>query len=429
MHSRLILFGVFSLYLHAQQDPKDLILAVQEKINATTERLPRYMCTQTIDRQQYEPDRPVPVHTCEAISDRKTSRAGASHLATSDRLRIDVTVAAKSEIFSWVGENHFTDRSLWEFVTDGIISTGNFSAALTMIFAGDSAEFSYIGEVLAAGRTLAEFGYQVPLEQSHYKFGDRRRWWTTAYEGTLQIDPKTKELVRLVLRTVNLPSETGECQLETTMQYGAVHINNQDFLLPSETVLKTTDFGGIEKINRSVYSGCHEFLGESKISFDSPLDEPASSRPAPAPSASLAPGTRFSLELAQDIDTLVAAAGDPVKARLATAISSQGIEIPKGTLVDGRLLAVRRYYRAESLLLTIRFDAFELAGVQIPFHADWIPVPNPKPSSSSLRPGAIPLGTLQSMSQHGIVNYRYPSARQAFVLKRGFKSEWSAIAP
>ena len=41
-----------------QGDPKELLLRVREKVMNTVGRLPKYVCTQTVDRTRYEPANP-----------------------------------------------------------------------------------------------------------------------------------------------------------------------------------------------------------------------------------------------------------------------------------------------------------------------------------------------------------------------------------
>jgi hypothetical protein len=45
-------FGIV-LQLQAQQDPADLLSLVQTQVASSLDRIPRYMCTQTIDRTVY----------------------------------------------------------------------------------------------------------------------------------------------------------------------------------------------------------------------------------------------------------------------------------------------------------------------------------------------------------------------------------------
>ena len=40
----------------AQTDPSEFLLQMRDKVLHTLDRLPRYMCTQTINRSQYEPE-------------------------------------------------------------------------------------------------------------------------------------------------------------------------------------------------------------------------------------------------------------------------------------------------------------------------------------------------------------------------------------
>jgi hypothetical protein len=428
MMPRIVFILVCVPMLEAQADPKAIIQIVRDKIQATTTRMPRYLCTQTVDRQRFEPDKGFDVTGCPL--DRDSPRKPI-YLVESDRLRLDVTVAKNAEIFSWVGENHFAERSLWDFVSEGVLSNGTFYSFLSMIFLGDPTEFFYNGDVISSGRKLMEFGYLVPAEASHYRFGDRdsSKWWTTAYEGTVQVDPETGDLVRLVVRSTNLPKETGECQLETALTYTTIHLNQSAFLLPSETILKTLAVSGVEQANRTVYSNCHEFLGESTISFsDPPALSPARLMKATPAALRLPEGTAFSLELEQDIDMRSAAAGDPVKARLRKAIQTPGLFIPQGTLVNGRILKYREYYRPQATYVAIRFDSFQLSGGPQAFLAD-CKAPGNNPPVRSVRQQGQSLGTLSSMSEHNIAAYVYRNQKFPVVLRRGLQSNWITISP
>jgi hypothetical protein len=52
MRGQLILLAGLAARLMAQPDPSELLLRVREKVMHTVDRLPRYLCTQTIDRSQ-----------------------------------------------------------------------------------------------------------------------------------------------------------------------------------------------------------------------------------------------------------------------------------------------------------------------------------------------------------------------------------------
>src|SRR5579872_1592818 len=178
------------------------------------------MCTQTVDRDRYEPDSSSNHSVCDTSPARE-----AMHLTTSDRLRVDVAMGSTKEMYSWVGENQFEDRQLTDMVQEGAVSTGNFAAFLAMIFRSDDPTFTYNGDSSENGRTLAEFGFQVPYAKSHYSFGMRGDTMPTAYSGTSLVDANTGELVRLVVRTSLLPAETGTCYAATTMDYAHVSLD------------------------------------------------------------------------------------------------------------------------------------------------------------------------------------------------------------
>src|SRR5579862_6132296 len=161
-------------------------------------------------------------------------------LTTSDRLRLDVGVADNREIYSWVGENRFRNRSLSDLVGEGTISNGSFASFLRMIFRVDAGDFLYKGRVNEAGRTLDEFRFRVSLEKSHYSFFNRKERTMIGYQGMFLVDRKNDDLVRLVI-TGQPSAETGTCEITTTMEYARVRLNRSDFMLPTEAHLKIVD--------------------------------------------------------------------------------------------------------------------------------------------------------------------------------------------
>lgn len=102
--------------------------------------------------------------------------------------------------------------------------------------------------------------------------------------------------------------------------------------------------------NRTVYSGCYEFLGESTLKFETPPDVPIQKASAPRVQTALSAGLRFSLALAEDIHVATAAAGDVVKAVLTTDLRDRAnkVVVRKHTPVLCRIVRIRRHYYGNS---------------------------------------------------------------------------------
>jgi hypothetical protein len=255
---RLPLLLSVSCGVQAQDNPNDLIMRVSQKILDSVNRLPKYVCTLTVDRAAYETGGGAPAHACDGLEARKKG-GHLGRLFTSDRLRLDVAIGAShetlgtsSEMYSWVGENHFDNQGLFELVLQGAISSGSFSTLLASIFGEDRASFSYNGERTVDGRVLAEFAFLVPLEKSNYLYLFNRRAVRTPMEGTVLADAKTYDLVRLTIHRT-LPAEADACATSQTLDYGRVSFGDNDFLLVKEgrlDILSRND----EMVNHLGYS-------------------------------------------------------------------------------------------------------------------------------------------------------------------------------
>jgi hypothetical protein len=373
--SGLLSCSVLAIAQTGASDPREILINARHKVMETVDRLPKYMCTETIDRFRYTTSIRRHMQACDEPAG-KTSDDG-RQLTASDRLRVDVAVAPTREMYAWAGSDHFDDRDLLDIIGDGAISTGEFAGFLANIFGSNVATFTYNGDHTdARGRTLAEFGYTVPLDKSQHQFGNKKYRAVTGYDGTFLVDPQTSDLVRLTLRTNRLPEETGACDATTTLDYERVPLNSQDFLLPARVSFEVVQLNGNKNENRAVYSSCHEFQANSTISFDESARQaqsaPGLGKPLPVPPLDLHAGLPFRLKLAHDLDTSTAAAGDLVEAELSTAISDHDsrLVVPAGTAVKGRIMRIQRSYGTRpSLTVAIRLETIHALGKWRPFSA------------------------------------------------------------
>lgn len=143
-------------------DPKTILLEVRKKVMSTTDRLPRFMCTETIDRSTFLPRENVEGRSFDDLVSRKRKQDSTRvRKYTSDRLRLDVAVSGDEEIYSWAGEDRFQDKSLADLVHGGATSTGAFASLLRSIFGGNAASFTFNGQFSDYGSALMEYGFRV----------------------------------------------------------------------------------------------------------------------------------------------------------------------------------------------------------------------------------------------------------------------------
>jgi hypothetical protein len=442
MPTRLALFVSLSVALLAQDDPQDLLMRVSQRIRDTVDRLPKYVCTLTIDRAEYQPNSVLPNYSCDSLVAEKRAANSKRRPFASDRLRLDVAIGTSHEIFgttdemySWVGDNHFDNRGLFDLVRQGSISSGSFSTLLVTVFVEDRASFSYYGDVTVDGRLLAEFGFRIPLEKSNYVylFGrDRSEHVRAGAVGTFLVDPKTFDLVRLTVRHA-LPAETDACETSQTFDYGRVRLGGGDFLLATEGRLNILSLSE-DAENHMAYSACHEFNGQSTLTFEAlePSGSVSGKSDAVGPEFVLPAGLPFKLAFTERIDTAAAAAGDPIRAKLTAAIRARtsGVLVPQGSIVSGRIIkAEHRYGQNKSFLLAIRLDSMMVGGMSRPFKATRDSGARRFAKSAGGLTQSVDLGPLNAGQDRQVGVFEFPGAGPNYVIKSGLESNWLTLEP
>jgi hypothetical protein len=417
-----------------QQDPAQLLMEIRRKVAASISRLPRYLCTETVERKSLAPDPWAgrrKDNACAEIVATAQNPKTKLQLFSSDRLRLDVAIASNGEMYSWVGSGKFADATLGDLVKQGATSTGSFGSFLQAIFVSDVATFAFKGEKQSDGRRVLEYTFEVPLWRSGYQVGNRIVTRVTGYSGSFMADAGTLAILRLEIHTDPLPAELEMCFAATTLDYTQVRMNNLDFLLPSETNMRIVNTDGSESRNRTEFTGCHQFLGESKLIFDEPAAMSAAGSDAKFEDAPLPSGLEVSVALAQSIDSATAAAGDPVTGKLTKAIKDpvSGAVMAKGTKLNGRIFELRSSYGLGTAVeLGLKWESMELNGVN---HSVELSLKSAVAGSAKNAEVHVrwPAPAVDSGADPGVGYFDFPEVRKHYQIPAGFEAEWVTLSP
>lgn len=422
-------------------DPKQLLLEVRKKVMLTIDRLPKYMCTETVERVTFLPKESPTGSSCDDLTSRRRQKDSTRvRKYTADRLRLNVAISSDGEIYSWAGENRFQDKSLANLVNGGATSTGAFAAFLRSIFQSNAASFTFNGHMLEGGSRLAEYGFRVPLDKSQYTIGNGEVHDTVAYDGTFLVDPDTFNLVRLNVRADQLPPDLRVCDDTTALEYSLVRLHGSEFLLPSKVHWHIVNTSGSELQNDTVFSGCREFRGESSLSFSAPAHEQAEVHASQVKTLTLPPRLPFTIALSRAISIKDSAAGDAILATLVSPLRKRHgtILLPKGAMLAGRILRLERIYGpSETLKLAIRFETVEVNGVRQPFYATLdskikkrTRIPQAGPGESvRVRQELGTFGELVDSSDPGVGIIEFDDVTEDYVIQRGMEISGTTTAP
>ncbi|SPE39164.1 conserved exported hypothetical protein [Candidatus Sulfopaludibacter sp. SbA3] len=425
MKALALLLSAASVWGAADDDPIAVLMRVRDRVMAHAERIPNHTCVETIVRDWYDLAAGPPPSSCDALLGRR-KKAGVGtllRLATTDRLRLDVALTETQEIYSWAGAARFEEGGIDRLVPTGAIGTGSFAATLLSIFEARDPKFVYEGETTVESRRVMEYSFNVSEEQSHYQVKAGGAWLITGYTGTLLADPVTADLVRLSVRTEELPKATNACEIDTTLNYGMLRIGSEEYLLPTLTRERFINQTGSEAENAITFAACREFRGESVVSFGGNVgtaEGKSRAAIAPVPPWDLPAGLPVMVELTSTIQVDQAAAGDRIRGRLAAPIRDarkEKILAPEGAALEGRLMRVEtRYGHPNDVSIALRWETLEVDGVKAPFTIvpDWqtraqtIRRPGELPQRPMVfelpRPGEGRYATLHFSSEHVVVN-------------------------
>ena len=187
-------------------------VGVLENVN----RFPHYTCVQTVVRSQF--DLPESGSSCATVIAAHDRNGKSRILRWHDRLRLDVAVGEKSEMFSWAGASQFDTGDVSQLVSRGATGSGEFGSFLNSIFGGDADRFVYTGLRDTPMGKLATFDFNVPLAKSHYQYSSTGKYYqTVGYHGSFYADPESGDVEKLALEAADFPLPLTPATLRTAL--------------------------------------------------------------------------------------------------------------------------------------------------------------------------------------------------------------------
>lgn len=315
----------------------------------------------------------MPDYTCVASFDRYNWQVNQPAERKLDTVKVEVAYVGRRELYSWPGEGKFSEIPLSRMVGAGMIGDGDFAVHAHNLFVGNNGVLTYAGEEERNGRRLWRWDYSISPYQSGWTVSESDHHQLVGSAGSFWVDEETLDLVRIHTRATDFLAGFPLKEVTSGVDYARVQIGEQAVLLPVSGELKTLSQRGDENRNVVAYSNCHQFTGESTISFD-PAPVPAN--PAPPPpkltkvETQLPRGVALQIRLSGDLNLASASIGDPIEGVLSSPARDGKKEVaPRGSVVHGRLRMVDAGLQKGFFEIGIVFDQLEFAGLIARFTA------------------------------------------------------------
>ncbi len=335
------------------QGPDALLASIKVKIRENLERLPDYICLQTVERA--------------------TQQSPGAGFEMVDVIQLEVALIGDREMFAWPHSARFEEEHVANLVQHGTIGSGDFALHLRNVFLASGPDITYLGEEWLEGRRLLRFDFAVPLERSTYILRVSPFEAKVPFRGSFWADAGNHDLVRLLVVVEHAPPELGVYEARSLLDYERVSIGRSDFLLPKAAELRITAVEGNTSRNRMSFTSCRQYVGESSISFNRAPGTPSNRERAGSGAGviELAPRTTLELVLDSAIDPENTGIGEPIQAIVTREIeASGGVIVPRGARVHGRVVHLERFeLPVAHYIIGLEFDTLEFGRQRAHFTA------------------------------------------------------------
>jgi len=294
-----------------------LVSQVRQIVGAMLTRLPNYTCLETLERTERADER--------------------SKFRLIDRVRVEVAFVDGVELYAWPGSPQFNVSDLRQVITGpGAFGTGDFGEHLKVAYSSKM-PLQVAGKDSIQGRNAWRLTQSVPASLSHFDIIVPPMKATVGYDVTAWHDAASLALLRFELVATEFPRTMPIRRTFKATEYESVVVNGVPMRLPAMTELSMTTRNGVEIRTVSTFSNCHEYKGESKLTFEDLANEAPDQPPQPLEIISLPAGLEVQVRLDDAVDLAQAARGDPVVMTVAKDVfKSDRKVLSAGAKVNGR---------------------------------------------------------------------------------------------
>ena len=315
--------------------------------------------------------RKLPNYTCTMEVERSRRRAKSRRYESQDLLRIEVAFVSGKELYAWPGSAQFEEREISEMIPGGAIGSGDFALHAKSIFLTTIPTFTYLGKTMLGETRVHSFEYRVPRLRSAYLLRVKPAEGIVGYHGVVYNDLETLDLLRLEIDVDEIPATVPVERARNVIEYQRLPIGGSTFLLPKSSEMIISDVTGEESRNRTSFSNCHQYSGESVLTFEEPGKDLPAAAAEPPVTIQLPSDLELYLKLTQLSSKGRMAVGDAFQAEVTKAVRRKGDELlAKGARIEGRITQFMRLSGPEGFyLIGMRPERFVYANKTGPIEA------------------------------------------------------------
>jgi hypothetical protein len=227
----------------------EAIAAMREYALNYTRKLPNYLCVQTTRRHQ-DPKDP-------------------KYRPMGDVIIEQLAFNEQKETYKVQMINGQSVHNVSHEQLGGVRSSGEFGSMLHNIFTPESeTKFDWDHWGTLRTRPMYVFSYRVEKDHGYGMRDDEvNKHYVSAYIGLVYADVETKEIQRITLKTVEIPSDFPVREVALTLDYKPTEISGQIFTLPYHYELDSVHNRGTSK-NEAEYKLYQMYGATSAITFE-----------------------------------------------------------------------------------------------------------------------------------------------------------------
>ncbi len=227
----------------------EVIAGMREYALSYTAKLPNFLCAQTT-RRHYDPKDP-------------------RYRTQGDVILEQISFYDHKENYKVQAINSQSVHNITHNQIGGVRSSGEWGSMLHNIFdPEDEARFDWDHWGTLRGRSMYVFSYRIEKDHGYSMRDDEaKKEYTAAYTGLVYADVETKEIERITLKTVEIPSDFTVKDVALTLDYKPTDISGHIYTLPYHYELDSVDVHGSDK-NEAEFKLYQVYGADTTITFE-----------------------------------------------------------------------------------------------------------------------------------------------------------------